>query len=59
MATAFGVSQDFLDNELFRFISSKKVHAKIDKISGIIVTNRPDKRNDEYQNVVRTGVFLL
>jgi len=59
MAASFGVSVDFLDAELFHFISANKVNAKIDKISGVIVTNRPDKRNGEYQAIIRTGDLLL
>lgn len=59
MAASFGVSPEFLDSELFHFISARKVNAKIDKISGVIVTNRPDKRNGEYQVRCSLGVIVL
>jgi len=32
MATAFGVSVEFLDRELSRFIAVGRIHAKIDKV---------------------------
>ncbi len=59
MAASFGVTPEFLDAELFRFISSKRLNAKIDKLSGVIVTNRPDKRNGEYQAIIKNGDLLL
>ena len=40
MATAFGVSIDFLDEEIADFIVAGRLAAKIDRISGIIETVR-------------------
>ena len=40
MATAFDVSPAFLDGELVDFIVAGRLHAKIDKVSGVIETNR-------------------
>lgn len=40
MAIAFGVSPAFLDDELADFIVAGRLPAKIDKVSGIIETNR-------------------
>jgi 26S proteasome regulatory subunit N7 len=44
MARAFGVSNEFLDKELSNFIYSGKLSCKIDKVSGIIESNRPNKK---------------
>ena len=44
MARAFGVTQDFLDGELSNFIYNGKINCKIDKVSGIIESNRPNKK---------------
>jgi 26S proteasome regulatory subunit N7 len=59
MAAAFGVSVDFIDAELFRFISLGRLSAKIDKTAGIIETNRPDAKNAQYQGVIKHGDALL
>ena len=40
MAKAFGVSAEFLDEELADFIVAGRLPAKIDKVGGIIETNR-------------------
>lgn len=40
MANAFGVSSDFMDKELSDFIVAGRLTAKIDKVAGIIETNR-------------------
>lgn len=40
MANAFGVSPDFMDKELSDFIVAGRLTAKIDKVAGIIETNR-------------------
>jgi len=59
MATAFGVSPDFMDKELSGFISSGRLNCKIDKVSGIIETNRPDAKNALYQKTIKQGDLLL
>ena len=35
--------------ELSRFIAAGRLHAKIDKVNGIVETNRPDSKNWQYQ----------
>lgn len=40
MAQAFGVTPDFIDRELVDFIVAGRLPAKIDKVSGVIETNR-------------------
>ncbi|OAY63190.1 26S proteasome non-ATPase regulatory subunit 6 [Ananas comosus] len=59
MANAFGVTVDFIDQELSRFIAAGKLHCKIDKVAGILETNRPDARNAFYQATIKQGDFLL
>lgn len=44
MARSFGVSADFIDKELSNFIYIGKINCKIDKVSGVIETNRPNKK---------------
>ncbi|KAL6559666.1 proteasome regulatory particle subunit [Orobanche gracilis] len=59
MAKAFGVSMDFIDVELSRFIAAGKPHCKIDKVAGVLETNRPDTKNALYQSTIKQGDFLL
>ena len=59
MAAAFGVSTTFLDAELAKFISAGKLPAKIDAISGVIETTRPDSKNAQYLAVIKQGDTLL
>ncbi|GLE00935.1 hypothetical protein PINS_up009732 [Pythium insidiosum] len=59
MAAAFGVSVEFLDKELARFIAAGRLNAKIDKVAGVIETNRPDAKNAQYQDAIKKGDLLL
>lgn len=59
MADAFGVSVAFLDADLSKFIPHKKLNCVIDRVNGIIVTNRPDNKNAQYQELVKQGDALL
>lgn len=59
MAVSFGISTNLLDAELSRFIAAGRLHAKIDKVGDIIETSRPDKKNAQYQEVIKKGDLLL
>jgi len=59
MADAFGVTEEYIDSELCRFIAGGRLHAKIDKVGGIVVTNRPDCKNGQYQTCIKQGDNLL
>jgi len=59
MSAAFGVSETFLDKELARFINAGRLTCKIDKVGGIVETNRPDSKNVQYQTVIKHGDLLL
>merc|ERR1711936_1344321 len=49
----------YMDQELCRFIASGRLHAKIDKVGGIVITNRPDSKNAQYQQCIKQGDILL
>ncbi|KAD4889064.1 hypothetical protein E3N88_21137 [Mikania micrantha] len=59
MAKAFGVTVDFIDLEISRFIAAGKLHCKIDKVAGVLETNRPDANKALYQATIKQGDFLL
>jgi 26S proteasome regulatory subunit N7 len=59
MATAFGVSAEFIDRELSTFIYNGKLNCKIDKVSGVIESNRPNRKAELFQQTVHKGDALL
>ncbi|KAK3349430.1 26S proteasome subunit RPN7-domain-containing protein [Lasiosphaeria hispida] len=61
MASDFGVTVDFLDRDLAKFIAAGRIPCTIDRVSGkgVIETNRPDDKNKQYQDVVRQGDQLI
>jgi len=59
MAEAFGVSVPFIDRELSELISQRRLACKIDKVAGIIESDRIDERNKLYKNALKEGDFLL
>jgi len=48
MANSFGVTQEFIDKELSRFIALGKVDCRIDAVNQIICTIRPDNKNAQF-----------
>jgi len=59
MAQAFGVSAQFIDKEISEFIASRRLNCKIDKVSGLIESEKVDKRINLYQNAIKQGDTLL
>jgi len=59
MAASFGVSAEFLDLQLGRFIAAGRLTAKIDKFGGVVETNRPDLKNAQYRDMIQQGDLLL
>lgn len=61
MADDFGVSVDFLDRDLAKFIAADRIPCTIDRVTGkgIIETNRPDDKNKQYNDVVKQGDQLI
>lgn len=59
MSQTFGVSVEFIEAELAKFIAAGRLHCKIDRVRGIVETNRPDSKNDQYQRCIKQGDILL
>jgi len=59
MAQSFGVTSEFVDRELHRFIAAGRLHCKIDKVAGVVETCRPDNKNWKYQSTIKQGDHLL
>eukprot|EP00697_Spironema_sp_BW2_P016080 gnl/Spiro4/7177_TR3736_c0_g1_i1.p1 gnl/Spiro4/7177_TR3736_c0_g1~~gnl/Spiro4/7177_TR3736_c0_g1_i1.p1 ORF type:complete len:422 (+),score=133.97 gnl/Spiro4/7177_TR3736_c0_g1_i1:55-1266(+) len=59
MARAFGITVQTLDRELSRFIASKRLNCKIDKVGGIVETVRSDSKNAQYRATITEGDLLL
>lgn len=45
--------------DLARFIAADRVPCNIDRVNGIIETNRPDDKNKQYHDVVKQGDQLI
>lgn len=59
IASSFGVSVEFIDSDIAKFVAAGRLNCKIDKVGGIIVTNRPDSKNQQYQDSIKQGDLLL
>ena len=59
MAEAFRITKEFLDLELSNFIYNGKLNCKIDKVSGIIESNRPNRKAELFNETVKQGDLLL
>ena len=59
MAQAFGVSIDFIDRELAKFITQGRLNCVVDRVGGFVETNRPDLKNAQYQACIKQGDLLL
>lgn len=59
MANDFGVTVDFLDRDLAKFIASNRIACTIDRVNGVIETNRPDDKNKQYADLVKHGDALI
>ncbi|OMH86362.1 26S proteasome non-ATPase regulatory subunit 6 [Zancudomyces culisetae] len=59
MANSFGVTEEFIDRDLSKYIASGRLHCVIDKVAKIVETNRPDNKNAQFQSVIKKGDLLL
>jgi len=59
MANAFGVTVQYLDKELSRFIALGRLDCKIDAVGGVVETVRPDTKNAHYLSTIKQGDLLL
>jgi 26S proteasome regulatory subunit N7 len=50
---------DHHSSELSRFIASGRLHATIDRVHGVVETNRPALKNAQTETVIRKGDVLL
>jgi 26S proteasome regulatory subunit N7 len=46
-------------SDLARFISAGRLNCSIDKVNGIVETNRPDVKNARYEQAIKQGDVLL
>lgn len=46
-------------SDLSKYISAGRLNAVIDKVGGIVETNRPDAKNAQYQATIKQGDLLL
>ena len=61
MASTFGVTPGFLDEEVYTFISQGKLACKIDKVAGLIETvdTRGTEKSALYAEILKNGDDLL
>jgi 26S proteasome regulatory subunit N7 len=59
MANSFGVTPQFIEAEMKRFISNRKLNAKIDRVTMTIHTNPPDSRAAKMREALRGGELLV
>ncbi|KND05068.1 proteasome regulatory particle lid subunit RPN7 [Spizellomyces punctatus DAOM BR117] len=59
MANSFGVTEEWIDSDLSKYIAAGRLNAVIDKVGGIVETNRPDAKNAQYQSTIKQGDLLL
>jgi len=59
MAKTFGIGVNFLDRELSDLVASGRLSCKVDKVKGVVCSNRPDSKNALYQTTIKQGDLLL
>ena len=59
MADSFGVSVDWLDRDLAKFVAGDRLSCRIDRVRGVIETQRADDKNRQYADVVSRGDQLI
>lgn len=61
MSRSFGVSKAFIDRDLSRFIASGRIACTIDKVSGVITTDKLSSQNKTaiYEQFLKQGDLLL
>jgi 26S proteasome regulatory subunit N7 len=59
MAKEFGLSEEFLDNELSALIASGRLDCKMDKVKGVIEMKREASKSHKYAEAIRRGDILL
>lgn len=58
MANLSGLGVPYLDSELSKFISDGRLDYRIDKVSGLIESNKIDNRDGKYAEIIKAGDSL-
>jgi 26S proteasome regulatory subunit N7 len=59
MAKSFGVSRQYMEQQLFMFISSGVISCKIDGCRGVVEMAQKDKKNQLYKKLLHDGDILM
>ncbi|CAG9858221.1 unnamed protein product [Phyllotreta striolata] len=59
MGEQFGVSEEYIEDELSKLIAAGRLNYKIDKISGKIVNERRDSQMEIFKAVIKHGDIVL
>ena len=59
MATAFGVSPQFVEAEVADLVASGRLDAQVDAVDGVVRERRGDERAGHYAAALRAGDALL
>lgn len=60
LASAFGISAELMDKELFHWISSGRLNCTIDQVAGIVENSEKEiLKNSQYVELVKVGDSLL
>lgn len=59
MATTFGVSVQFLDNDLSQFIATNRLQCKIDAVNCTITLHHGDEKSLQYTKLLQNGDTLF
>jgi len=59
MAATFGLTVPFLDSEISELVACGRLSCKVDKVKGVICSNRPDNKNYLYLQTIKQGDALL
>jgi len=59
MAQDFGVSANFLDEELYSLISNDDLACKIDKVNNVVESSHPDSQLKDLKDIIKNGDKIL
>lgn len=59
MANSFGVSVEWIDNDLSRCIAAGRINAMIDRVKHVIEISRPDEKCAKYHAALKHGDIML
>jgi len=59
MSQEFGLSKEFLENDLCGFITEGKLKCAIDSVDGVVATRQYKQRDIEFQKVIKRGDNLI